>query len=73
MRGHDVKALIVGVSFPDEMMDLALIAGHLTPSLLKVELTKMQKPPEKIYVTHIKPHYQMSVEEQLSKTRCPWH
>lgn len=67
MRNHDVKALIIEVSFPDEMMDLALTTGHLTPSLLAREITKMQSVPAKIYISHLKPYYRPQIEAQLAQ------
>lgn len=67
MRNHDVKALIIEVSFPDEMVDLALTTGHLTPSLLAGEIAKMQYIPEKIYVSHLKPYYRKQIEAQLAR------
>jgi ribonuclease BN (tRNA processing enzyme) len=67
MRGHKVKVLIIEVSFPDAMIDLALASGHMTPSLLKQEIEKMAHIPEKIYVTHMKPFYRTVIEDQLAK------
>lgn len=67
MRGHQVKVLIIEVSFPDSMMDLALTSGHLTPSLLERELLKMPYVPETILATHLKPFYRETIEEQLAK------
>ncbi len=69
MRGHRVKGLIIEVSFPDEMAELALASGHLTPALLEVELSKMPFTPPVIYITHLKPFYRKSIEEQLSKIK----
>lgn len=64
--GFNVKALLVEVSFPDELARLALNSGHLTPSLLKKELRKLPVLPENIYVTHLKPHYRQEIEAQLA-------
>lgn len=66
MKGRRVKAAIVEVSFPDEMKELALASGHLTPSLLKEETLKMPVSPEHIYVSHMKPFYRKSIEGQLA-------
>jgi ribonuclease BN (tRNA processing enzyme) len=67
MRSHNVKALIIEVSFPDEMVDLARTSGHLTPSLLALEIGKMQNTPAKIYISHLKPYYRPMIEAQLEK------
>jgi ribonuclease BN (tRNA processing enzyme) len=65
MSRHKVEALIVEVSFPDEMLELALTSGHLTPSLLAAELQKMPTIPKKIYITHLKPVYKDAIKRQL--------
>jgi len=71
MGKHHVKALIIEVSFPDEMQQLALASGHLTPALFALEIQKMQVLPEKIYITHLKPFYKDTIKSQLSKLSCP--
>jgi len=50
-----IHCLIIEISFPNSMYDMAIKTGHLTPSLLKEELSKMRHLPEHIYVTHLKP------------------
>lgn len=71
-RGYHVKAVIVEVSFPNELESLALASGHLTPALLEREIAKMATLPEKLYISHIKPHYRAAIEKQLApSTRLP--
>ncbi|MEN6441992.1 MAG: 3',5'-cyclic-nucleotide phosphodiesterase [Syntrophobacter sp.] len=67
MRTHTVRKLIIEVSFPDEMNDLALATGHLTPSLLAREIKKMRTIPETIYIGHLKPFYRNAIEAQLAR------
>lgn len=50
-------ALIVEVSFPDSMKDLALLTRHLTASMLVEELAKIDVLPKRILITHPKPQY----------------
>jgi ribonuclease BN (tRNA processing enzyme) len=50
-------ALIVEVSFPDSMRDLALLTKHLTASMLTEELAKIDVLPKRILITHPKPQY----------------
>ena len=52
-----VDALIVEVSFPNNMESLALLTKHLTCSLLRVELEKIARLPKLILITHPKPQY----------------
>lgn len=70
MSHHNVRALIVEVSFPNSMNDLAVKTGHLTPSLLEEELRKMIKLPEKIYVSHIKLKHKKVIERELERLGC---
>lgn len=53
--GADV--LIVEVSFPDSMRDLAQLTKHLTASMLVDELDKIDVLPKRILITHPKPQY----------------
>ncbi len=64
-----IHCLIIDVSFPNNMRDLAISTGHLTPDLLKEELLKIQPGPEHIYITHPKPHYLKNIQAQLNKLR----
>src|SRR6185369_15837433 len=50
-------ALIVEVSFPDSMQELALLTKHLTASMLIKELEKIDVLPKHILITHPKPQY----------------
>jgi ribonuclease BN (tRNA processing enzyme) len=65
MAAHDVKCLIVETSFPNRMEKLALTTGHLTPSLLEKELSKIASPPPRICVMHLKPQYQQEIEDEI--------
>ena len=67
MRGHNVKALIVEVSFPNELSSHALATGHLCPSLLEAEIRKMPSIPAKIYVSHLKPPFRPQIAAELAR------
>ncbi|MGC9195976.1 MAG: MBL fold metallo-hydrolase [Syntrophobacteraceae bacterium] len=67
MRGHDVKALIVEVSFPNDMVTHALATGHLCPSLLESELQKMPSIPDKIFISHLKAPFRAKIEAELAR------
>lgn len=71
MGEHRVKVLIVEVSFPDEMTELALTSRHLTPSLLAVEIQKMSVLPERVYITHLKPYHKDIIRAQLARLGHP--
>ena len=64
-RGLDhVKAAFMEASFPQELQELALRMGHLTPDLLKKEIAKLPEHTS-IIATHIKPKYRERIIEEL--------
>jgi HD-GYP domain-containing protein (c-di-GMP phosphodiesterase class II) len=60
-----IDSIVIDVSFPSSMKELAETSKHLTPMLLKEELTKLERDDISIYTTHIKPNYQKEVEREL--------
>jgi cAMP phosphodiesterase len=64
-----IHGAIIGVSLPNRYKDKALLTGHLTPELLKIELDKMKNLPRTIYITHAKPMYKETVREELLKLK----
>jgi hypothetical protein len=51
------------------MEEIALRTGHLTPRLLRKELSKIKPPPERIFIIHIKPPYSKTVTAELQKLK----
>ncbi|MDP7038453.1 MAG: 3',5'-cyclic-nucleotide phosphodiesterase [Myxococcota bacterium] len=52
----DLKMFIYEVSFPNEMADLALVSGHLTPKMMYEELKKFKPSTDiPVYLYHMKP------------------
>ena len=60
-----VDALIVEVSFPNNMEPLALLTRHLTCSLLSTELEKIGTLPRRILITHPKPQYYDIIRKEI--------
>ncbi len=58
-------ALIVEVSFPNNMEPLALLTKHLTCSLLSTELEKFESLPKRIFITHPKPQYYDIIRSEI--------
>jgi ribonuclease BN (tRNA processing enzyme) len=63
-----VDAVIVEVSFPNNMEKLARKTGHLTARLMKKELDKIKYPPKKVFLTHPKPHYIRQIKKEMGQT-----
>jgi ribonuclease BN (tRNA processing enzyme) len=64
-----IHCLIIDVSFPDVLEELAIRTGHLTPRLLRVELSKMVLPPDRVFITHTKPRYRKAIEGEIRKMK----
>ncbi|MGD0283699.1 MAG: MBL fold metallo-hydrolase [Dissulfurispiraceae bacterium] len=65
----DVKlnCLIIEISFPDRMSEMAAITGHLTARLFKEEIRKLSQMPDKIYITHPKPQHLKVIRAEAGK------
>jgi len=61
----NLRAVFVDCSFPDEMEQLAIQSGHLTPRLVATETAKLTRPA-KIICVHIKPDTREKVLAQLA-------
>jgi ribonuclease BN (tRNA processing enzyme) len=64
-----ITCAIVEVSMPNSMRKMAILTGHLTASLLKKELHKMEHIPETVLVTHPKPQYLKRIKDEIRKLR----
>jgi cAMP phosphodiesterase len=60
----DLKVLVIEVSFPDEMQELAVEAGHYTPKTLTEDLKQLRHRPE-IWLTGMKPGEESRIFEQV--------
>jgi ribonuclease BN (tRNA processing enzyme) len=64
-----IHCLIIDVSFPDSMKELATKTGHLIPLLLKEELLKIKHMPEQICITHQKPQFLKTIKTDLASLK----
>ncbi|MBF0560129.1 MAG: 3',5'-cyclic-nucleotide phosphodiesterase, partial [Nitrospirae bacterium] len=62
-----LDCLIIEVSFPNRMSEMAAITGHLTSRLLKAEIRKIKHMPDRIYITHPKPQHLKEIRAELKK------
>jgi len=63
-----ITAVIIDVSFPSRMAQLAFDSKHLTPKLLIEELKKLKRDDVSIYVNHIKPAYKVELLKEIIKS-----
>jgi len=61
----DLKILVIEVSFPNEMRELADRAGHYTPKTLIEDLQQLQHDPD-IWLTGMKPGEEKRILEQVT-------
>lgn len=61
---EDLRVLVIEVSFPDEMSDLAVESGHYTPRSLTEDLKRLRHEPE-IWLTGMKPGEERRIYEQV--------
>ncbi len=61
---ENLSAIMVECAFPDELADLACNSHHLTPQVLRGELSKLKQNCP-IYVVNIKPMYVEQVSRQI--------
>jgi cAMP phosphodiesterase len=64
-----IHGLIIEVSLPDRLTNFAQQTGHLTPKLLVLELRKLRKLPERIFISHCKPKYKKRIKEELHRLK----
>jgi ribonuclease BN (tRNA processing enzyme) len=70
-RASHLDALFIEASFPDSMEKLARASKHLTPSMLRHELTKLNHNGMDILAVHLKPAYRETVIDELAKLGIP--
>jgi len=64
--GTGLKALLVELSFPDELQRLADLSGHLTPRTLARELDKLERGDLPILLYHLKPAYVARLRREVA-------
>jgi cAMP phosphodiesterase len=66
-----LKALLVELSFPNELQWLADVSGHLTPRTLESELTKLSRNGFPVLLYHLKPAYVAELKRELAALGLP--
>ena len=61
---EDLRALVIEVSFPDELEELAATAGHYTPKTMCADLERPNHEPE-IWLTGMKPGEEERILRQV--------
>ncbi len=61
-----LKALLVELSFPNTLQELADVSGHLTPRTLEGELSKLSRDGFPVLLYHLKPAYVAELKRELA-------
>ena len=66
-----LSAVFIETSFPNDLYQLAVDSGHLTPELLGQEFKKIGRPDIPLYVYHMKPQYINQIEKEIRSLKIP--
>lgn len=66
-----LKALLVELSFPNALQELADVSGHLTPRTLEGELAKLSRDGFPVLLYHLKPAYVAELKRELASLGLP--
>ncbi|HEY6107015.1 MAG TPA: 3',5'-cyclic-nucleotide phosphodiesterase [Anaeromyxobacteraceae bacterium] len=61
-----LKALLVELSFPNDLQGLADVSGHLTPNTLATELAKLTRNGFPVLLYHLKPAYAATLRREVA-------
>jgi len=64
-QAPQLKAVFLEATVPDSLAWLAGVAGHLTPSLFRAEMAKLDRPAVRFVAVHIHPRHRERVVEEL--------
>jgi len=64
-----LRAIFMELSFPSRLQGLADVSGHLTPSTLASELTKIERDGQPVLLYHLKPAFMAELERELHDLR----
>ncbi len=66
-----LRALLVELSFPNALQDLADLSGHLTPRTLAAELAKLERNGFPVLLYHLKPAHVAELRREVSRLALP--
>ena len=67
----NIVGIIIEVSFPNRLRNLAEVSQHLTPELMKKELSKLAKCDVPIFTYHMKPQYLDEIRSEIKSLNNP--
>lgn len=67
----NLRVVIIDVSFPNDMEELARVSGHLTPKLLEKELAQLARREVKVFASHMKPPHLDTLAREVARISGP--
>ena len=67
-NNKNFKSIIIDVSFPSRLEQLATKSKHLTPTLLKGELQYLKRKDVRIFLNHLKPIFINEIKDEIETT-----
>lgn len=64
-RLGDIDTLMLECAFPDELLHVAEKTKHMTPTLLQSALNSLEQQPTELWITHLKPSYEIALRKTL--------
>ncbi|MEA3513541.1 MAG: 3',5'-cyclic-nucleotide phosphodiesterase [Campylobacterota bacterium] len=66
-ENQKITTVVIDISFPSNMEQLAYDSKHLTPSLFKSELKKLNREDVTIHIHHLKPSARLEITTEIIK------
>ena len=66
-KNHDIKAVMVDVSFPNAQSKVAQDSRHLTANFLREDISILEREDVSIYINHLKPFYKKEIVSELKE------
>ena len=63
---HGLKGVILECAFPNRLGQLATVAKHMTPELIRRELDKLP-PNVPVWIFHVKPQFHEEIAEEIER------
>ncbi len=66
-----INMLMLECAFPERLKAVADQSKHLTPQGLKQFLLQLERPPENVLITHLKPAFRKEICDELTDLKLP--
>ena len=68
-KDENISALLIDCSFPEKLENIAKLSNHLTPHLVKQQISQFKNKNLEIYVYHVKHCYLDNIKSELDELK----